>query len=117
MVSYFYCDVSQQIKNVHYVQLIFIFSTTISAPQIKTWYETTMESVKITKLSPVLFTNWECTGTLDIEKTPQLILINQENIEKYLTQTFAHHGLVDRPNEDNYIDKDLYYFDKSKILF
>ncbi|CAG8661461.1 7898_t:CDS:2, partial [Ambispora gerdemannii] len=69
-------------------------STTISTPFIKKWYETTMASVKNYETEYdvvlVLFTNRRCLGTLNIEQMPQLLLIYPENIEMYLSPTFAH---------------------------
>ncbi|CAG8697853.1 7120_t:CDS:1, partial [Acaulospora morrowiae] len=50
----------------------------------------------------VLFTNRKCTGKINIETMPHLLLIYPENLEKYLSPTFAHRGLVDRPGENNY---------------
>ena len=81
-------------------------TTTISTPAIKRWYDTTMASVKNYEneydVILVLFTNRTCTGTIDIEEMPQLILIYPENIEKYLSPTFAHRGLVNGPSENDY---------------
>ncbi|CAG8567503.1 3221_t:CDS:2 [Diversispora eburnea] len=78
-------------------------STTISIPFIKNWYETTIASVKNYKTEYdvvlVLFTNRRCLGHLNVGQMPQLLLIYLENIESYLSPTFAHRGLVDRPSE------------------
>lgn len=81
-------------------------TTTISTPAIKRWYGTTMASVKNYEneydVILVLFTNRTCTGTIDIEEMPQLLLIYPENIETYLSPTFAHRGLVSGPSENDY---------------
>ncbi|CAG8792910.1 45284_t:CDS:2 [Gigaspora margarita] len=78
-------------------------STTISASFIKTWYETTMESVKNYEteydIVLVLFTTQYCTGHLDVGQMPHLLLISLENIESYLSPTFAHRALVNKPDE------------------
>ncbi|RIB18477.1 hypothetical protein C2G38_2036856 [Gigaspora rosea] len=80
-------------------------TTTISASFIKTWYETTMESVKNYETEYdvvlVLFTNRFCTGHLDVEQMPHLLLISLENIDSYLSPTFSHRGLVNKPDEYN----------------
>ncbi|GET52487.1 hypothetical protein GLOIN_2v1805244 [Rhizophagus irregularis DAOM 181602=DAOM 197198] len=81
-------------------------TTELSTPAIKRWYDTTMESVKNYKndydVVLILFTNQKCTGKLNIEAMPQLLLIYPENIEKYLSLAFAHRSLVDGPSENNY---------------
>ncbi|CAG8536916.1 11796_t:CDS:2, partial [Racocetra fulgida] len=78
-------------------------STTISTSFIKKWYETTMSSVKNYEAEYdvvlVLFTNRRCSGQPNFGKMPHLLLICLENIESYLSPTFAHRGLVDRPSE------------------
>jgi hypothetical protein len=82
-------------------------TTTISTPAIKRWYDTTMASVKNYEneydVILVLFTNRTCTGTIDIEEMPQLLLIYPKNIENYLSPTFAHRGLVSGPSENDYL--------------
>ena len=81
-------------------------TTTISTPAIKRWYDTIMASVKNYEneydVILVLFTNRTCTGTIDIKKMPQLLLIYPENIKNYLSPTFAHRGLVNGPSENDY---------------
>jgi hypothetical protein len=47
----------------------------------------------------VLFTNRKCTGKINIETMPHLLFIYTGNLEKYLSPTFAHHGLVDKPKK------------------
>ncbi|CAG8597138.1 4343_t:CDS:2 [Ambispora gerdemannii] len=78
-------------------------TTTISTPGIKDWYDKTMKSVGNYEneydVVLVLFTNRKCTGKINIENMPHLLLIYPKNIEKYLSPTFAHRGLVDRPSE------------------
>ncbi|GES73730.1 hypothetical protein GLOIN_2v1805244 [Rhizophagus clarus] len=78
-------------------------TTKMSTPNIKDWYDKTMKSVENYKneydVVLVLFTNRKCTGKINIENMPHLLLINPENLEKYLSPTFAHRGLVDRPSE------------------
>ncbi|CAG8502250.1 6908_t:CDS:2, partial [Acaulospora morrowiae] len=81
-------------------------TTTMSTPDIKDWYDITMKSIGNYKndydVVLVLFTNRKCTGKINIETMPHLLLIYPENLEKYLSSTFAHRGLVDRPGENNY---------------
>ena len=81
-------------------------TTELSTPEIQRWYRRTMTSVKNYEneydIILVLFTNRTCTGTIDIEKMPQLILIYPENIKNYLSPTFAHRGLVNGPSENDY---------------
>ncbi|GES98232.1 hypothetical protein GLOIN_2v1805244 [Rhizophagus clarus] len=78
-------------------------TTKMSTPNIKDWYDKTMKSVENYKneydVVLVLFTNRKCTGKINIENMPHLLLIYPENLEKYLSPTFAHRGLVDRPSE------------------
>ncbi|CAG8739623.1 9465_t:CDS:2, partial [Funneliformis caledonium] len=54
-------------------------TTTISTPVIKRWYDTTIASVENYKTEYdeilVLFTNRTCTGTIDMEQMPKLLLI------------------------------------------
>ncbi|GES74835.1 hypothetical protein GLOIN_2v1805244 [Rhizophagus clarus] len=81
-------------------------TTKMSTPNIKDWYDITMKSVENYKndydVVLVLFTNWKCTGKINIETMPHLLLIYPKNLEKYLSPTFAHRGLVDRPSENDY---------------
>ncbi|GET03046.1 hypothetical protein GLOIN_2v1805244 [Rhizophagus clarus] len=78
-------------------------TTKMSTPNIKDWYDKTMKSVENYKneydVVLVLFTNQKCTGKINIENMPHLLFIYPENLEKYLSPTFAHRGLVDRPSE------------------
>ncbi|GES77802.1 hypothetical protein GLOIN_2v1805244 [Rhizophagus clarus] len=78
-------------------------TTKMSTPNIKDWYDKTMKSVENYKneydVVLVLFTNQKCTGKINIENMPHLLLIYPENLKKYLSPTFAHRGLVDRPSE------------------
>ncbi|CAG8635862.1 10024_t:CDS:2 [Funneliformis caledonium] len=78
-------------------------TTKMSTPNIKDWYDITMKSVENYKndydVILVLFTNRKCTGKINIETMPHLLLIYPKNLEKYLSPTFAHRGLVDRPSE------------------
>ena len=79
-------------------------TTAISTPAIKDWYDKTMKSVNNYKneydVVLVLFTNRKCTGKINIETMPHLLLIYPENIEKFLSPTFAHRGLVDGPSKE-----------------
>ncbi|GES82614.1 hypothetical protein GLOIN_2v1805244 [Rhizophagus clarus] len=72
-------------------------TTKISTPNIKDWYDKTMKSVENYKneydVVLVLFTNRKCTGKINIKNMPHILLIYSENIEKYLSPTFAHRGL------------------------
>ncbi|GES90818.1 hypothetical protein GLOIN_2v1805244 [Rhizophagus clarus] len=81
-------------------------TTKMSTPNIKDWYNITMKSVENYKndydVVLVLFTNRKCTGKINIETMPHLLLIYPKNLEKYLSPTFAHRGLVDRPSENDY---------------
>ncbi|GES82061.1 hypothetical protein GLOIN_2v1805244 [Rhizophagus clarus] len=81
-------------------------TTKMSTPNIKDWYDITMKSVENYKndydVVLVLFTNRKCTGKINIETMPHLLLIYPKNLEKYLSPTFAHRGLVDRPSENDY---------------
>ena len=78
-------------------------TTKMSTPDIKDWYDITMKSVENYKndydVVLVLFTNRKCTGKINIETMPHLLLIYPKNLEKYLSPTFAHRGLVDKPSE------------------
>ncbi|RGB40528.1 hypothetical protein C1646_687708, partial [Rhizophagus diaphanus] len=79
-------------------------TTTISTPVIKRWYDTTMASVENYKTEYdvilVLFTNWTCIGTIDMEQMPKLLLIYPDNMELYLSPAFTYRSLVDRPSEN-----------------
>ncbi|CAG8755860.1 24608_t:CDS:2, partial [Dentiscutata erythropus] len=81
-------------------------TTRISTPDIKDWYDITMKSVENYKnnyyVVLVLFTNQKCTGKINIETMSHLLLIYLKNLEKYLSPTFAHRGLVNRPSENDY---------------
>ncbi|CAG8510643.1 12022_t:CDS:1 [Acaulospora colombiana] len=80
-------------------------ATAISALEIKRWYEMTLKSVENFEIEYdivlVIFTNRRCTGNVDMNQMPQLILIHPENIAKFLSPTFAHRGLVDAQNDYN----------------
>ncbi|CAG8472137.1 18335_t:CDS:2, partial [Acaulospora morrowiae] len=80
--------------------------TKMSTSDIKGWYDITMKSIENYMndydVVLVLFTNRKCTGKINIETMPHLLLIYPENLEKYLSPTFAHRGLVDRPGENNH---------------
>ncbi|CAG8550372.1 15703_t:CDS:2, partial [Acaulospora morrowiae] len=80
-------------------------TTNMSPPDIKYWYDITMKSVENYKddyyVVLVLFTNRKCTGKINIETMPHLLLIYPENLEKYLSPTFAHRGLwIDQAKND-----------------
>jgi hypothetical protein len=78
-------------------------TTKMSTQDIKDWYDITIKSVENYKndydVILVLFTNRKCTGKINIETMPHLLLIYPKNLEKYLSPTFAYCGLVDRPSE------------------
>jgi hypothetical protein len=77
---------------------------TVSGPELKSWYDTTLQSVSNYNsdydIVLVFFTVRRFTGS-NLYQMPQLLLIDNECIVKYLSPTFAHRGLVSPPVNHN----------------
>ncbi|CAG8634545.1 6059_t:CDS:2 [Paraglomus brasilianum] len=76
----------------------------ITYKELFKWYTTTLESVRRYRdhydVVLVFFTNRVCKGSSDLSDMPQLLLIDSDCIQEYLSPSFAHRGLV-KP-ENNY---------------
>jgi hypothetical protein len=76
---------------------------TITETQLLTWYNTTHASVRlyspVATIILVLFTVRN-VNVEDLSRMPQLILIDHDCIEDYLTPTFARRGLIEPTMDD-----------------